>query len=47
MRQLIGTFGWAVRGVERDGVHPPWAYTVGLTARRRAGEPYGFQPGAG
>ena len=35
MRRLIGTFGWAVQGVERDGIHPPWAYTVGLTPRRR------------
>ena len=35
MRQLIVAFGWAVQGVERDGVHPPWAYTVGLTAHRR------------
>jgi hypothetical protein len=31
MRQLISTFGWAVQGIERDGIHPPWAYTVGLT----------------
>ena len=35
LRQLIGTFGWAVQGVERDGIHPPWAYTVGLTPHRR------------
>ena len=35
MRQLIGTFGWAVQGVERDGIHPPWAYTVGLTVHRQ------------
>jgi hypothetical protein len=21
--------------VERDGIHPPWAYTVGLTPHRR------------
>jgi Domain of unknown function (DUF4262) len=35
LRQLIGTFGWAVQGVERDGIHPPWAYTVGLTSHRR------------
>ena len=35
MRQLITTYGWAVQGVERDGIHPPWAYTVGLTAHRR------------
>jgi len=31
LRQLINVFGWA----ERDGIHPPWAYTVGLTAYRR------------
>ena len=35
LRQLIDTFGWAVQGVERDGIHPPWAYTVGLTPHRR------------
>jgi Domain of unknown function (DUF4262) len=35
MRQLIRTYGWAVQGVERDGLHPPWAYTVGLTRHRR------------
>jgi hypothetical protein len=28
---LIARFGWAVQGVERDRIHPPWAYTVGLT----------------
>jgi Domain of unknown function (DUF4262) len=28
---LIAEFGWAVQGVERDRIHPPWAYTVGLT----------------
>ncbi len=27
MRQLIAIYGWAVQGVERDGIHPPWAYT--------------------
>jgi hypothetical protein len=35
MRRLINTYGWAVQGVERDGIHPPWAYTVGLTPHRR------------
>ena len=35
MRQLIASYGWAVQGVERDGVHPPWAYTVGLSEYRR------------
>ena len=24
-----------MQGVERDGIHPPWAYTVGLTSHRR------------
>lgn len=28
---FITKFGWAVQGVERDRIHPPWAYTVGLT----------------
>jgi len=32
--QIIFTI-WAVQGVERDGIHPPWAYTVGLTSHRR------------
>jgi hypothetical protein len=35
VRRLIDTYGWAVQGVERHGIHPPWAYTVGLTAYRR------------
>jgi len=35
LRSLIARHGWAVQGVERDGIHPPWAYTVGLTPRRR------------
>jgi hypothetical protein len=35
MRQLIMRYGWAVQGVERDGIHRPWAYTVGLTPHRR------------
>jgi hypothetical protein len=34
MQQLIASYGWAVQGVERDGIHPPWAYTVGLTSHR-------------
>jgi Domain of unknown function (DUF4262) len=29
---LIAEHGWAVQGVQRDRIHPPWAYTVGLTA---------------
>ena len=35
MRRLITAYGWAVQGVERDRIHPPWAYTVGLTSHRR------------
>jgi Domain of unknown function (DUF4262) len=31
MRTLVDRYGWAVQGVERDRIHPPWAYTVGLT----------------
>jgi Domain of unknown function (DUF4262) len=31
LQDLIGRYGWAVQGVERDRIHPPWAYTVGLT----------------
>jgi Domain of unknown function (DUF4262) len=33
IRQLITRFGWAIQAVERDGPHPPWAYTAGLTGR--------------
>jgi Domain of unknown function (DUF4262) len=33
LRTLITRFGWSVQGVERDRIHPPWAYTVGLTPR--------------
>jgi Domain of unknown function (DUF4262) len=36
MRELMACYGWGVQGVEREGAHPPWAYTVGLTA---AGQP--------
>ena len=31
VRTVIARYGWAVQDVERDRVHPPWAYTVGLT----------------
>jgi hypothetical protein len=27
--------GWAVQGVQRDRIRPPWAYTVGLTEAGR------------
>jgi hypothetical protein len=35
MRSLIAMHGWVVQGVERDGIHPPWAYTAGLTMHLR------------
>ena len=35
LREVIAAFGWAVQGVEREGRHPPWAYTVGLTGYRK------------
>jgi hypothetical protein len=31
--RMIMDSGWAVQFVERDRLHPPYAYTVGLTAR--------------
>jgi hypothetical protein len=31
LRSIMNECGWAVQGVESDGVHPPWAYTVGLS----------------
>ena len=33
MKALIRDHGWAVQAVEPDRVHPPYAYTVGLTQR--------------
>ena len=33
--ELIDCYGWAVQGVQRDRIHPPWAYTVGLTLNGR------------
>jgi hypothetical protein len=35
LRGLIARCGWAVQGIERDRIHPPWAYTVGLTPHGR------------
>jgi hypothetical protein len=35
VRRKIHDFGWYVQGIEGDGVHPPWAYTVGLTEHQR------------
>lgn len=31
MRGLMVRHGWAVQGVEGDRIHPPYAYTLGLT----------------
>lgn len=31
LRRCMDVRGWAVQVVERDRVHPPWAYTVGLS----------------
>lgn len=31
MRGLMIKYGWAVQGVERGKIHPPWAYTLGLS----------------
>ncbi|NIH82130.1 DUF4262 domain-containing protein [Amycolatopsis viridis] len=33
--EIIGVHGWAVMSFEGNGSRPPWAYTVGLTARGR------------
>jgi Domain of unknown function (DUF4262) len=35
LRGMIDQYGWAVQGVGPDRIHPPWAYTVGLTAHGR------------
>jgi hypothetical protein len=35
MQDLIDRFGWAVVGIERDGIRPAWAYTLGLTPHDR------------
>ena len=35
IRDIIACAGWAVQGVQRDRIRPPWAYTVGLTAAHR------------
>jgi hypothetical protein len=31
MARIVAEQGWAIQGVEPDRIHPPWAYTVGLT----------------
>ena len=31
--EMVEQYGWAIEFVEGDRVHPPWAYTVGLTLR--------------
>jgi hypothetical protein len=33
MASLVEEYGWAIQAVVGDRVHPPWAYTVGLTLR--------------
>ncbi len=35
MQDMIARYGWAVQTVDRDRIHPPWAYTVGLTPHGR------------
>jgi hypothetical protein len=32
LRAEINRHGWIIQGVHRQGIRPPWAYTVGLTA---------------
>lgn len=32
LRDVIEDCGWAVQGVQRQGIRPPWVYTAGLTA---------------
>src|ERR1700712_2356413 len=31
MAGMVEKYGWAIEAVQGDRVHPPWAYTVGLT----------------
>jgi hypothetical protein len=31
LRDLMKCHGWIIQGVGGDRIHPPWAYTVGLT----------------
>ncbi len=35
LQNIIARHEWAVQGIERDRIHPPWAYTIGLTLRGR------------
>jgi Domain of unknown function (DUF4262) len=35
LTDVIARYGWAVQGVERDRLRPPWAYTVGLSEAGR------------
>ena len=39
VRTVIAQYGWAVQDVRRDGIHPPWTYTVGLTTFGRSWTP--------
>lgn len=34
-RREIKKFGWIIQGVERQGIRPPWVYTVGLTLHQK------------
>ncbi|RSM49566.1 DUF4262 domain-containing protein [Amycolatopsis balhimycina DSM 5908] len=31
LRDGVADRGWLVQGVERSGLYPPWAYTIGLS----------------
>jgi hypothetical protein len=33
MADQVEEYGWAIQCAQGDRVHPPWAYTVGLTLR--------------
>jgi hypothetical protein len=34
-RREIEKYGWIIQGVQRQGIRPPWVYTVGLTPHRK------------
>jgi hypothetical protein len=35
LQEIIVRHKWAVQGIESDRIHPPWAYTAGLTLHGR------------
>lgn len=35
VRRTVTRSGWAIQGIEADRIHPPWAYTVGLSVHNR------------